>query len=67
MPFVQGHLRSEPIAVTIESACGHCGRALRIEIQHDLRHRVLEGGEPLIFLPIVDFEKIQDPSIIHDF
>ena len=67
MPFVQGHLRNEPIAVTIASVCGHCARPLRIEIQHDLRYRVLDGSEPLIFLPIVDFGKIDDPSIIHDF
>ena len=67
MPFVQGHLRQEPLSVTIASECAHCRRALRIEIDHDLRYRVLEGDQPLIFLPIVDFAKIEDPSIIHDF
>ncbi len=67
MPFVQGHLRNESTVVTIQSECAHCARRLRIEIHHDLRHFVLEGEAPLVFVPLVDLQKIEAPSIIHDF
>jgi len=67
MPFVQGHLRNEQLAVTIRTECGHCARSMRIEIDSRLNFRILEGEEPLIFVPLVDFEKLEDPSIIHAF
>jgi len=67
MPFVQGHLRNEPISVTFESECAHCSRPLQIEIDSELRYRVAEDTEPLVFVPLVDFEKLKDPSIIHAF
>ena len=67
MPFVQGHLRNESLAVTIKTECDHCSRAIRIEIDTELNYRVLEGEEPLIFVPLVDFQKLKDPSIIDAF
>jgi len=67
MPFVQGHLRNEPIAVSFETECAHCARALRIEIDSELRCRVAEAADPLVFVPLVDFERLKDPSIIHAF
>ena len=67
MPFVQGHLRNEVIEVTIESECAHCAQPIRLEIDRELRYRVLEGGDPLVFLPLLDFEKLKAPSIIDDF
>jgi hypothetical protein len=67
MPFVQGHLRNEPIAVTFETECAHCSRPLHIEIDSELRYRVAEKTDPLVFVPLVDFGKLKDPSIIHAF
>jgi hypothetical protein len=67
MPFVQGHLRNESLVVTIETECGHCSRSIRIEVDTQLNCRVLEGEEPLVFVPLVDFEKLKDPSIIDAF
>ena len=67
MPFVQGHLRNESLSVAFRSECAHCSRPLRIEIDSRLDHRVVEAGEPLIFVPLVDFEKLKDPSIIDAF
>jgi len=67
MPFVQGHLRNESLAVTIRTECGHCSRSIRIEIDSELNYRVLDGDEPLIFVPLVNFEKLKDPSIIDAF
>ena len=67
MPFVQGHLRDEPLSATIKTRCAHCSRAIRLEIDSRLEHRILEGDEPLVFVPFVDFEKLKDPSIIDGF
>jgi hypothetical protein len=67
MPFVHGHLRYDEAEVTIQSECAHCAQPIRLEIDRALRYRVLEGGDPLVFLPLLDFEKLKAPSIIDDF
>ena len=71
MPFVQGHLRNEPVAISIETECAHCSRSIRIELESapesELSYRVVEGTDPLVFIPHVDFEKLKDPSIIDAF
>jgi len=67
MPFVQGHLRYERLAVTITTECGHSSRPIRIEVDSELNFSVLEGEEPLIFIPLVNFGKLKDPSIIDAF
>jgi hypothetical protein len=41
---------------------------MQIEIDSELRYRVeVEGAEPLVFIPLVNFEKLKDPSIIDAF
>ena len=67
-PFVQGHLRSQPLSVVVRSQCAFCARAMTIEIDSELNCKILEGGEnPLIFHPFVDFSSLAAPSIIDDF
>ncbi len=71
MPFVQGHLRNEPVAISIETECAHCSLSIRIELNSEpdseLHYRVVEGADPLVFVPHVNFEKLKDPSIIDAF
>jgi hypothetical protein len=67
MPFVQGHLRNESITITIKTECAHCSRPIEIELDNELNYRLLEGTDPLVFVPLVDFEKLKDPSIIDAF
>jgi len=67
MPFVQGHLRHESLSVSFRTECAHCSRPMAIEIDSALRYRVEDREDPLVFVPIVDFEKLKDPSIIHAF
>ena len=71
MPFVQGHLRNESVAISIETECAHCSRSIRIELNSgpdsELNYRVVEGTDPLVFVPHVDFEKLKAPSIIDPF
>ncbi len=67
-PFVQGQLRREPLTFAIETGCAHCGRALHIMMDGDLRYSVLEpDAAPLVFAPLVDFGRLKDPSIIDAF
>jgi len=68
VPFVQGQLRDETLSVTIETECAHCNRSLTIELDEELNYQVREeGGDPLVFVPLVDFERLEDPSIIDAF
>ena len=39
----------------------------RIEMNSELDCHVVEDTDPLIFVPLVDFEKLKDPSIIDAF
>jgi len=67
MPFVQGHLRNESISITIETECAHCSRPIQLELDSESNFRVVKGSDPLVFVPLVDFEEIEDPSIIDTF
>ncbi len=68
MPFVQGYLRREPLAVTIRSECAHCRRALAVRIDHALRYEITtREAAPLVFLPLVNFARLKAESIIDDF
>jgi hypothetical protein len=65
---VQGQLRKEAINFTIHTACAHCGKEIRIEIDNELNYRVSDpDSDPLVFVPMVDFGKLKDPSIIDTF
>jgi hypothetical protein len=67
-PFVQGQLRREPLSIRVETSCGHCGQSLHLEIDSELHYRVDQvAAEPLIFAPSVDFDRLEDPSIIDAF
>ena len=65
---MQGRLRGEQLSFRIETECGHCGRPLHIEMDSELNCRVLEPeSDPLVYFPLVDFDKLGDPSIIDAF
>jgi hypothetical protein len=40
---------------------------MRIEVDSELEYRVLEGESPLVFVPLVDFAKLEAPNIIDAF
>lgn len=65
---MQGQLRKEALTCQVETACAQSGRPIHIEIDGDLHYRVLEpGADPLVFAPMVDFDRLEDPSIIDAF
>jgi hypothetical protein len=40
---------------------------MEIEVDSELRYRVGQAADPLIFVPFVDFKRLKDPSIIDSF
>jgi hypothetical protein len=67
-PFVQGQLRKEALTFTIHTKCAHCEKEIQIEMDSELNYSVSDpNARPLIFVPMVDFSKLEDPSIIDAF
>ena len=65
---MQGQLRKEAITFTIQTQCAHCGKEIRIEMDRDLNFTISDPeARPLVFVPMVDFGKLKDPSIIDAF
>jgi hypothetical protein len=65
---VQGQLRREYLTFSIQTSCAHCGRPIQIEIDSDMHYKVSEAeAAPLVFVPMVDFARLKDPSIIDAF
>lgn len=65
---MQGQLREETLSVTVTTECAHSQRAIHIEIDSDLIFRVREeDADPWLYMPVVDFGKLKDPSIIDAF
>jgi hypothetical protein len=65
---VQGRLRSEHLSVEIDSECAHCAKPMHITLDSELNYSVKETGcEPIVFVPEVDFSKLEDKCIIHAF
>ena len=62
---MQGQLREEHLSFVVKSECANSGRPIHIEIDSDLKYEVVEGGPDLrIFVPIIDADRLDDPSII---
>ena len=65
---MQGQLRGEPLTFNLQTECACCGQALGIVIDSDLNYAVTQpGARPLVFVPMVDFSTLEDPSIIDAF
>ena len=56
------------MTVSIQTECGHCHTALHLEVDSELNFSVQEPqAAPLVFVPKVNFQKLDDPSIIDAF
>ncbi len=68
MPFVQGHLRKEPVSVSVVSECAHCAQPIHFELDSQLEYRVQESAaDLLVFVPTVNFAELTEPSIVDVF
>jgi hypothetical protein len=65
---VQGQLQDKPLDFLIESTCAQSGQSIQIEIDGKLNYRVRQpDAKPIVFVPLVDIEKLDDPNIIDAF
>ena len=65
---MQGRLRDAALTVTVDSACAHCGRPMRIDIDSDLNDRTEGlGCRPIVFMPDIALAELAAPSIIDAF
>ena len=65
---MQGHLRGSLISAEVKTECAHCGMPIHVNMDSDLNFVVEEeGADPLVFIPMVDFSRLKDPSIINVF
>jgi hypothetical protein len=54
--------------VDIESACAHCGQALRLTVDSALQFQVDDpAADPLVFSPQIDWPTFEEPNITHAF
>ena len=50
------------------TSCAHCGQPIEMEIDSDLQYTIHSAGaQPVVFAPMVDFDTLEDPSIIDAF
>jgi hypothetical protein len=67
LPFVQGRLRGEHLSALVTTECAHCRQPLHIEVDSDLKFRVMEvDARPVVFAPL-SVVKRGEPSIIDCF
>ena len=65
---MQGQLRNEKLSFLLQTTCAHCGEPIEIAIDSELQYQVKSSGaDPLVFVPIIDFATLEDPSIIDAF
>jgi hypothetical protein len=65
---VQGRYRDDLESVTIETECAHCSRSITITFDRELNYRVEQAdADPQVFVPLVDFGRLDAPNIIDDF
>ena len=56
------------LTVQIDTECGHCHAPLCLEVDSDLNYRVQPASAaPLLFVPLMNLRKLEDPSIIDAF
>jgi len=65
---VQGRLRKESLSVVVKTECAHCSQPLTLDIDSELNCKVREAGaDPLIFVPNINVQALEDPNIIEAF
>lgn len=68
MPFVQGQLLGEEIAVSVTTECVHCSEPMHLDIDRAGRGIVAEAeADPVVFVPRADFSRLADKCITDAF
>ncbi len=65
---MQGQLTGRELTAVIDTTCAHCSRPIQVEVTSSLRYQVqTPEATPVISVPLVNFKRLEDPSIIHAF
>jgi hypothetical protein len=65
---VQGRLQQTNLTIEATTECAQSGWTLHLTIDRDLVITVQEAdADPLVFVPLVDIARLEDPSIIDAF
>jgi hypothetical protein len=65
---VYGRLKDKKMTFTIQAACANSGREIEIAIDSNLTiHRVPDGSDPMVCVPIVSLAKTKEPGIVDLF
>ena len=64
---MQGQLRKQSLSVWFETQCACCAEPFRIDIDDELSCAVAGKATPVIFMALVNFKKVKDPSIVDVF
>jgi hypothetical protein len=61
-------MKDKKTSCAVDTECHHCGQPMRLEMDSELETiTAQDGAEPLLFVPLVDFDKLTTPSIIDPF
>jgi hypothetical protein len=65
---VQGRLRDEELSFEIDTECACCGEPMHLTMRSDLTYDLGDqAASPMYFIPLVDFSKLREPSIVDVF
>ena len=65
---MQGRLRNQELAITVETRCEHCLEPMTLEIDSDMALRAAQAdAEPMVFIPDVALFDTKAPSIVDVF
>ena len=60
--------QKKPISFDIRSECAESNQSIHIEIDSELNYRVVnEDADLRIYIPVIDFAKLKEPSIVDVF
>lgn len=62
---MQGRLRESYLSITIETVCAHCQRPMTLTVDSQLASQAAqEDSRPLVFMPDVNWQTFQEPTIL---
>jgi hypothetical protein len=65
---VRGRLRNEELSFEIDTECACCGEPMHITMRSDLSYDLADtASRPMYFVPLVDFTRLREPSIVNVF
>jgi hypothetical protein len=65
---VYGRLQNKELTFTIDSKCANSGKPIKIELDSELNITAMtDGAEPMYSMPIINSDRMKEPSIVDVF